>query len=145
MVNAGGGCRGGGWGHTCPFFPCDLGGSPALRRHDERRGGEGLDTAISIWKVEACIDELNWGLWPPSTVATYTHTHTHTHTQTMCFVAAGKDVALNVSFFFFLFLPLSQLQRRHLCGRSQLVSVRVRSRFRRARLQNQWVKWLCCT
>lgn len=29
------------------------------------RGGEELDTPISIWKVEACIDGLNWVLWPP--------------------------------------------------------------------------------
>lgn len=56
------------------------------------RGGEELDTPISIWKVEACIDGLNWVLWPPPP---------HKGTQSMCFVVAGKDVRphLTVSFF----------------------------------------------
>lgn len=45
MVNAGwgGGVAG---GHTCPFFPCDLGGSWALRRNGKRgmmRVGERRD------------------------------------------------------------------------------------------------------
>lgn len=50
MVNAGWGVEG---GHTCPFFPCDLGGELGFEeegkeRHDESRGEEGLDTPISI-------------------------------------------------------------------------------------------------
>lgn len=60
-------------------------------RHDERRGGEGPDTPISIWKVEASIDELNWALWPPPP---------HTHTKWCGFVAAGKDAASPNSVFY---------------------------------------------
>lgn len=47
MVNAGGGWSGGGGGHTCPFFPCDLGrGEPGFEEEWKRgmmRGGEGRD------------------------------------------------------------------------------------------------------
>lgn len=90
------------------------------------RGGEGLDTPISIWKVEACIDGLNWVLWHPPPP--------HKGTQSMYFVVAGKDVRSHLSVSL-----LPQLQWWDLRGRSQLVPVRVRPRFRRTWLQNQWV------
>lgn len=104
---------------------------------EEAWWGEGLDTAISIWKVKACIDELNWAPWPPPP-------RTHTHIKTMCFVADWRDAAAITALFNCFFIPvLSQLQRRDLRGWSQLVSVRVRAWFRRTWLQNQWVVITC--
>ncbi len=98
--------------HTWPFFLSDPEeGSWALRRngrwHVERRRREGLDTPISIWKVEACIDELNRALWPHHH-NTHTHTHTHTHTYKWCALLQLKGCGSCAASFYHLFLsPLS--------------------------------------
>lgn len=67
--------------------------------------------AISIIKVEACIDD------PPSL---FTAT---TYTSRICFVAAGKDGAPVFPHLTVLNSFFSQLQWWDLCGWSQLVSV----------------------
>lgn len=72
---------GGGGSHS--FYATWVGGGARLWGgrgvEEEAWWGEGLDTAISIWKVKACIDELNWAPWPPPP-----HTHTHKNHVLCC-------------------------------------------------------------
>lgn len=113
-----------GWGGS--ILPMQPGQGAGL--WEEWRGGEGLDMAISIWKVKACIDELNWALWPPPP-------HTHKNHVLCCRLKGCHSNTASSNRFLIPFL--TQLQRRYLCGWSQLVSVWVCARFCWPRLQNQ--------